>query len=173
MIEGQGVLDQVDGRYRLRFERRLAHPIERVWQMVTDPDGLARWFPARVSYEALAVGAALRFEFEAPQLEQARAAGMEDLPPLVTGGVIREVDPPRVLAFEWDGEPIRVELEPDGEGCRLVFTHIFDRDEAQAPRNATGWHICLEGLEAALAGRAAPGDERQAELLPQYQAAPR
>ena len=29
-----------DGRYVLRYERRLRHPIERVWEALTDP---SRW----------------------------------------------------------------------------------------------------------------------------------
>ena len=43
-----GTLHDVDGRMMLRFERRLAHPVSRVWKLVTTPEGLAQWFPARV-----------------------------------------------------------------------------------------------------------------------------
>jgi uncharacterized protein YndB with AHSA1/START domain len=40
-----GKLETIDDRPALRFERRLDHPIERVWRAVTDPDELRHWFP--------------------------------------------------------------------------------------------------------------------------------
>jgi hypothetical protein len=33
-----------DGSTTIRFDRRLRHPIERVWQALTDPDELRRWW---------------------------------------------------------------------------------------------------------------------------------
>ena len=45
-----GTLQTIDGRPALRFERRLAHPIERVWRAVTEPAELARWFVAPVPW---------------------------------------------------------------------------------------------------------------------------
>jgi uncharacterized protein YndB with AHSA1/START domain len=41
-----GTLETIDGRPALRFERRLAHSVERVWRAVSEPAELARWFPA-------------------------------------------------------------------------------------------------------------------------------
>src|SRR5215211_7251136 len=55
-----GTLETVDGRPALRFERRLAHPVERVWRAVTDPDEMPAWFPSGVVGER-AVGAELVF----------------------------------------------------------------------------------------------------------------
>lgn len=159
----KGTLHAAGERMMLRFERRFAHPPEKVWRLLTTPEGLARWFPARVEFDALEVGSAMRFVFTQEDVDHAKDAGVDDVP-LASGGVILEVDPPRVFAFDWLGEPIRFELEPDGAGCRLVFTHVFDRDEAQAPRNAGGWHVCLDGLDAALAGASAPSKELANEL---------
>ncbi len=31
----------------LIFERRLSHPVDRVWEAITDPDVLIHWFPSR------------------------------------------------------------------------------------------------------------------------------
>ncbi|MEV0089074.1 hypothetical protein [Saccharopolyspora sp. NPDC050642] len=33
-----------DGRYELRFERRLAHPREKVWRAIIGPAQLRAWF---------------------------------------------------------------------------------------------------------------------------------
>ena len=48
MIEGQ--LIDVDGRPALRFERRLPHPVARVWRAVSEPAELERWFVATVPW---------------------------------------------------------------------------------------------------------------------------
>ena len=42
-----GTLETIDGRPALRFQRRLAHPVDRVWRAITEPDELEDWFVAR------------------------------------------------------------------------------------------------------------------------------
>ena len=47
----------------IRFERVLAHPVDRVWEAVTTPEGLADWwlpFPASITVD-LAVGGEISF----------------------------------------------------------------------------------------------------------------
>jgi Activator of Hsp90 ATPase homolog 1-like protein len=44
-------LQIVDGRHTLRFERRLAHPVERVWRALTEPGELPQWFPSGAELE--------------------------------------------------------------------------------------------------------------------------
>jgi uncharacterized protein YndB with AHSA1/START domain len=39
-----GVLEKIEGKDVLRFERHLAHPIERVWAALTDPGELVGWW---------------------------------------------------------------------------------------------------------------------------------
>src|SRR4051812_32529323 len=85
-----GTFHDIDGRPALRFERRLAHPIETVWHAVTDPAELEHWFPASVTVD-LRVGAAMRFEF----------TEYEDIPP--STGLVTEYEPPRLFAFDWSG----------------------------------------------------------------------
>ena len=164
-----GTVHAEGDRLVLRYERRLSRPVAEVWRMVTDPEGLSAWFPAEVSYDRLAVGAAISFRFSDDDVERAAEAGVEDVP-LVSHGVITELEPERVFAFSWMTEHLRFELEPDGTGCRLVFTTIIDRDGFMAPRTATGWHVCLAHLVAALDGSGQPSDLRQAELMPEYEA---
>lgn len=164
-----GTLHEEGDRLLLRYERRLAHPVAEVWRMVTEPQGLAVWFPAKVSYDRLAVGVQMTFRFTDEDLERADEAGVEGVPQ-VSHGEITELEPERVFAFSWMTEHLRFELEPEVEGCRLVFITVIDRDGFMAPRTATGWHVCLEHLVAVLDGTDRPGEDRPAKLMPGYEA---
>lgn len=59
-------------------------------------------------------------------------------------------DPGEVLEREGDNQ-LRFELEPDGNGCLLVFTHTF-HDRPAAASYAAGWQLCLDAQEQVLAG---------------------
>ena len=139
--------DTEDGRWALRFERRLAHSPAKVWRAITDPEHLGAWFPAVVEFD-LTPGAKVRFD---PTPEQQRRYG---IPVERAGhGEIIRAEPPRLLEYTWDGETLLWELTADGDGCLLVFTNIFtDRD--QATPAAAGWHAGLEVVQAQLDGRA-------------------
>lgn len=139
-----GTYLEIDGRPALNFERSLPHSAERVWRAITDPAEIQRWFPAAVDYEPR-VGAPMAFRFDDP-----------DEPP--TGGKVTELDPPRLFAFNWGEEQLRFELEPAGDGCRLLFTHFLS-ESIQAARDAAGWEMCLQQLDRLLAGEdaEAPG----------------
>ncbi len=136
-----------DGRFELRFERRLAHSIDRGWRSITDPDQLRCWFPAAVDMD-LAVGAKLRFELTA-EAQRRRDIADEDM---TSCGEVVAVDPPRLLEYTWSGEILRSELEPTADGCRLRLTNVFD-DRAMAADDGAGWHVALEALGMALDGR--------------------
>ena len=56
---------EIDGRPALRFVREYQHPAERVFVLLTDPDELAYWFPARVATPTWSPGATVTFSFEA------------------------------------------------------------------------------------------------------------
>jgi uncharacterized protein YndB with AHSA1/START domain len=132
-----GTYETIENRPALRFERRLNHPVERVWQAISEPDEMKAWFPSAVSGE-IAPGAGLTFTFEhgeAPEMH----------------GEVTEHDPPRRLAFYWGDDHLRFELEPADGGCVLRFTALLDARD-KAARDAAGWHTCLDRLEAALDG---------------------
>ncbi|MGH3373125.1 MAG: SRPBCC family protein [Actinoallomurus sp.] len=138
-------LHTADGRSVLRFERRLGHPVPKVWRAVTDAAEMAHWFPASVEMD-LRAGGKIQFAFPGGEMDSG-------------DGVITELDPPRVFAFTWNGDPLRLELRPDGEGTLLIFTHTFD-DRPMAGSFATGWETCLGALEKTLdvpAGQAPDG----------------
>jgi uncharacterized protein YndB with AHSA1/START domain len=125
-----GVFVREDGRPALRFERRLPHPVERVWRAVSEPAELERWFPAVVPWTPAAG-------------ETFEAAGRH--------GEITVVEPPRLLAWDFGQERYRFELTAEGEGTRLVFTHVL-ADPAPAAQHAAGWETYLGRLDAHLAG---------------------
>jgi uncharacterized protein YndB with AHSA1/START domain len=121
----------VDGRPALRFERRLPHAIERVWRAVTDPAELACWFVAEVPWT--------------PSPGETFTAGGQT-------GRITALEPPRLLAWTWADERYSFELAEDGDGCTLVFTHVFDPTLGPSWQHAAGWDAYLNRLDAHLAG---------------------
>jgi uncharacterized protein YndB with AHSA1/START domain len=125
-----GTLETIDGRPALRFERVLAYPVERVWRAVSEPKELEAWFPAAVDWK--------------PE------AG-ESLETLGMIGEVIEVDPPHLLAWNFNGDLYRFELSAADEGCRLIFLHVFDNRDLAA-QTATGWSAYLSRLEPHLAG---------------------
>ena len=54
-----GSLTRQGDRWMLTFTRRLAHPREKVWRAVTEPEHLAAWYPQEIVGERRA-GAPLR-----------------------------------------------------------------------------------------------------------------
>ncbi len=75
----------------------------------------------------------------------------EWFPPGEEGLEVTDSDPPRLLAGTWYGDVLRFELQPDGDGCLLVFSHAF-ADRETAARTAAGWDRCFARLDALLAG---------------------
>ncbi len=154
----EGTLEEVGGRWRLRFVRELRHSPEKVWRALTEEEHLAAWFPTTIEGDLTPgpAGAPLVFGHRG-----------HDFPP-VTGELLA-CEPPRLLEFTWgfSGDPAdtpehsRFELEPRGdrgEGCVLTFTTTYDA-VGKSARDAAGWHVCFDALERHLAGEpASSGD---------------
>jgi uncharacterized protein YndB with AHSA1/START domain len=137
-----GTYVEHDGRPAVRFRRSFDHPVERVWAAISEPDGLAHWFPSKVSLEHR-VGGTIEF------------SGDPNMP--VMTGTILAFEPPRRLAFTWGASELHLELEGDGErGCVLTLTDVLDAKDAAA-RNAAGWEVCLAELGRHVAGLPADG----------------
>jgi uncharacterized protein YndB with AHSA1/START domain len=126
-----------DGRPAVRFSRTYDHPVERVWQFLTDADELAHWFPSRAEIE-LRPGGTIRFSGD-PNMEDS------------TGRVIA-VDEPRHLSFEWGGDELHFDLEAlDDKRTRLTLTNVLVAEDTAA-RNSAGWEVCLAALDAHVRG---------------------
>ncbi|MBB6417681.1 SRPBCC family protein [Streptomyces sp. AK010] len=137
-----------DGRPAVRFSRVYDHPVDRVWQFVTDADELERWFPSRAEIE-LRPGGTIRFSGD-PHMENS------------TGRVLA-VDPPRHLAFEWGGDELRFDLEETGEkSTRFTLTNVLDAQDSAA-RNGAGWEVCLAALDARARGEETAGPHAGAD----------
>jgi uncharacterized protein YndB with AHSA1/START domain len=80
-----GTLTRQGDRWMLTFTRRLAHPREKVWRAVTEPEHLAAWYPQQIVGERRA-GAPLRFVSSAGD-------GFD--------GQMLVFDPPEVMEFTW------------------------------------------------------------------------
>ncbi len=133
---------EADGRWTLRFERRFAHPIDKVWRCLAEAEHRDAWFPQRIVGD-LVPGGELQY-VDDPNLP---AEGM--------GGRCLAHEPPHLLELEWGEDVVRIELAPDGDGTRMVFLDTTD-DRAHVARSGAGWHHCLAGLKAGLDGAAVP-----------------
>lgn len=131
--------------YTLTLERRLTHPPQKVWRVLTERELLPRWFPCDVE-GGWAVGAQLRFTF-------LHGEG-EGLPEEDLKGEVLAVDEPRLLEFRWGAHRMKYELAPDGDGCRFRLSESFE-DPSWGARNAAGWEMCLDNLALAVEGAGA------------------
>jgi uncharacterized protein YndB with AHSA1/START domain len=134
-----GTVDELaDGRWRLRFTRTLAHPVDTVWKAITEPQHLVAWFPTTIEGER-AAGAPLRFSFP------------EDRWPPFEGEVIA-YEPMSAFEFRWGTDIIRLELRASDDGTVLTLLDTLD-ERGKAARDGAGWHTCLDALTATLAGQ--------------------
>jgi uncharacterized protein YndB with AHSA1/START domain len=147
MTQTTGQYRQVDGQPVVRFERTFPHPIDAVWEAITDPQQLEKWFPTTVEFATLAPGAAITFNFP-PDLSNEYPA---------MNGEFLAVDPQRRLVFTWGDDELTFELEDrdDGAACRLSFSVVLDAED-KAARDSAGWESCLDTLADLVAGEAPP-----------------
>jgi uncharacterized protein YndB with AHSA1/START domain len=153
-----GVLIERGGRYQLRFQRRFAHPVERVWAAITEPEQLKKWLAEGEIDLRKGGSVVLTWQNRDQADEVLREQGIDPEEAANAGilhGTVTEVDPPRLL--EWDGDvhgTLRWELEPDGEGTVLTFSSTMDElEEKFKSMNLAGWHIHFDILERTLEGQ--------------------
>ncbi|MCW2968064.1 MAG: hypothetical protein JWM71_1836 [Solirubrobacteraceae bacterium] len=149
-----GTLERTPAGPRLRFVRHLAHPPEKVWRAITEPEHLAAWFPDTIVVREWAVGAPLRFE-------QAPGQGFD--------GEVLAFEPPTLMELRWGTDVLRLEVAPDGAGTTLTLLDTFG-ELGKAARDGAGWHVCLDRLEHDLDATTPSWSvsERWREIHPSY-----
>jgi uncharacterized protein YndB with AHSA1/START domain len=151
-----GTVQQLDdGRWQLRFTRKLAHPVEKVWSAISEPEHLASWFPTTIEGDRR-TGAKLTFSFpsgEAPAME----------------GEMLAYQPDSVMELTWGPDVVRIELRPVGDGTELTLLDTLN-ERGKAARDGAGWHVCLDALEAELDGDEHPRSSMDAwsRVHPRY-----
>jgi uncharacterized protein YndB with AHSA1/START domain len=138
VIDGDSVVHEV----------HYAHPVEAVWQALTDPAALAAWLMPNDF--APAVGHHFR-------LDSRPDFGFID-------GEVVEIDPPHLLRCRWtvDGVPttVTVRLRADGRGTLLRLEHVGLGPEPSASFDG-GWGSKLHhDLGLVLAGDRDPARSR-------------
>jgi uncharacterized protein YndB with AHSA1/START domain len=146
---GTGTLPAGEAKV-VRLSRRYAAEVEDVWDAITDPERVARWF--------------------LPVTGDLRLGGTYQLQGNA-GGEIRVCEPPRRLVITWIfGEPpgpedssiVEVVLAPDRDGATtLTLTHTAvvppEMWDTYGPGAVgVGWDLALFGLAAHLAGEVLP-----------------
>ncbi len=124
-------------KWTLIVVRELRHPPALVWEALTDPAQLSEWAPFDADRNLAAVGPVMLSTVAAPR-------------PQVSENIVKRAEAPRLLEYNWGGNDLRWELEPQGNGTRLTLWHNIDR--RFIAWGAAGWHICFDVLERLLAG---------------------
>jgi uncharacterized protein YndB with AHSA1/START domain len=139
-----GTVDRTDdGRYVVRFERRLAHPVERVWRALTAPEELIKWWgDADLDLEE---GGHFNLRWLNTD-EEGNAAELH--------ARIAKLVPERLLLLDGDIHGLlRWELTPDGDGTLLSFRSTLSLPEEFLTKVPAGWHFHLDALADHLEGR--------------------
>jgi uncharacterized protein YndB with AHSA1/START domain len=168
-IKSKGIITFEKEYGTLKFERRLSHSKEVVWNAITDPKEIFRWLP---DYKGTFEG---------------YTGGAIDLVNTVSGshvtGNILICDRPFVFEYEWHISPtqmfprgelesvIRWELKQDSDSDTLLIVTHNRLNKSTALRLAPGWHAYIDRLEAILNNEVPPEWARRfAEVKELYSA---
>lgn len=139
-----GSLRTENGHPVVRWRRHLPFAIDAVWQAITDDEHLSAWFPSTIEGER-ASGANLEFRFS-----------QVDVP--VTAGTMEVFNPgSHIMELTWGDEFLHFELRGDGAATTILILTVILSEIGKAARDAAGWHVCLDRLEAHLSGNPSKG----------------
>ena len=147
----------IDDHNTVTLVRDLPGPVERVWDFLTDPKLLSRWFSEGVVADH--VGGEVRFEMGAD-------------------GRVTAFDPPHVLEYTWNERDhsrgpildtiVRWELANVDSRVRLTLTHKR-LSKLEAIQHSAGWHTFVDRLSECVDGGEPPDImERFAHLQSAY-----
>jgi len=113
-------------RRTLHYDRRYPHSIDLVWEAVSTAEHLDVWLLPVCDVERRA-GGRCSFTWGGPADE-----GGSDV------GTVTVFDPPNAIQFTMNDGFMRFDLERDGDGTRLRFTHSFVPGAAIEPAEYDG-----------------------------------
>jgi uncharacterized protein YndB with AHSA1/START domain len=137
----------------LKTQRLLPGPIERVWAYLTDSELRRKWLAAGVM--EMMVGAPFELVWRNDELTDPPG----ERPPGFSAerrmqSRITELDPPRKLAFAWEGSgDVSFELEPKGNDVLLTLVHRRLPNRGKLLGVGAGWHMHLDVLAARVTGK--------------------
>jgi uncharacterized protein YndB with AHSA1/START domain len=123
---------------------RIDAPVERVWQVITDPAYVAKWFGDTAEIELRPGGPMMLGWSEHGKFN----------------AVVERVDPPREFAFRWNRDPavpfgggavstlVEFSLSPEDGGTRLRLVESGFADDQHRKDHEGGWDAELAELVA-------------------------
>lgn len=136
----------------VRLQRWLPGPIERVWSYLTEGELRRQWLAA--GDMDLAVGAPFELVWRNDELTEPPGTRPEGFGPEHRMACrITELDPPRRLAFSWQGSgDVCFELESRRGQVLLTVTHQRLPNRGTMLMVGAGWHMHLDLLVARTTG---------------------
>lgn len=165
MTEPHGAVELTDAGPVVRFERRYAHPREKVWRALTESEHLVQWMPCDMVGER-AAGSTITLRFHDDVVERHQIED-PDIP-----GKIDVWEPPEVFQWWWGPDRLRFELEEVDGGTVMRFTTwLAPENEEPAHMAASGYHHCLSALTQLLDTGSGPElvDDVSPELEAEYE----
>ena len=138
--EDLGTIRREADQFTAVLERQLDHSPAAVWAMLTEPGRLVEWLaPGTIE---LREGGAAKLDFSDSGI--------------IIDSTETAFEQERIIEYSWSnpGEPLRplrFEVEPEGDSCRLKLCLKTPVDEDIA-RSCAGWEAHLMMLMAALEG---------------------
>jgi uncharacterized protein YndB with AHSA1/START domain len=120
--------------YTVTYERHFEHPLQNVWNMLTDNNNLALWFDELRVVE-LSQGGYLNFN-----MGDGTFIKME----------ITAYQKYAILEFTWGEDLVRFELSEEEKGCKLVLIEELTKITEHTPKDLAGWHVCLDVIDLLL-----------------------
>jgi uncharacterized protein YndB with AHSA1/START domain len=142
-MKADGTVERTDdGRYVIDFERRLDHPVERVWAALTRPDELIAWW-GDADVELSEGG-----HFNVRWLNTDDEGNGAEMHATITKLVHEQL---LVLDGDMHGR-LRWELTPDGDGTLLSFRSTVELEPEFLTKVPAGWHFHMDALAEHLEG---------------------
>lgn len=147
------IIEKTDQENTAVYKRQINHSVAAVWSYLTENEKLQQWF-SELEMKDLKPGGEIHFNF---------GDGNHELIDIL------DVEPNKLLVFTWPPKnTVRIELNETEHGCELIFKEILHEVDEHTARDLTGWHVCLDVIEALLDGKTI--DDRKSEWESHYPA---